>query len=74
MNLPQNVGKIDKYARISVGVALIALALSGTIGVWGYLGLVPLVTGLLKTCPAYTLLGINTDCGADAKACCKPKE
>ena len=74
MNLPKNVGKIDKYARISVGVALLALTVTGTIGFWGYIGLLPLVTGLLNTCPAYTLLGINTDCGTGTKACCKPKE
>lgn len=60
MNLPNNVGKTDKYARIGVGALLILLALTGTIGAWGYIGLVPLVTGLLNTCPAYTLLGINT--------------
>jgi hypothetical protein len=60
MSLPHNVGKIDKYARIGAGVALIALAATGTIGVWGYIGLIPLATGLLNTCPAYTLLGINT--------------
>lgn len=60
MNLPHNVGKIDKYARIGAGVALIALAATGAIGVWGYIGLIPLATGLLNTCPAYTLLDINT--------------
>lgn len=60
MNLPQNVGKTDKYARIGVGALLILLAVTGTIGAWGYIGLVPLATGLLNTCPAYTLLGINT--------------
>jgi hypothetical protein len=74
MNLPKNVGKIDKYARIGVGAALIALAATGVIGVWGYLGLVPLLTGLLNSCPAYTLLGISTDCGAGGTACEKNKE
>ncbi|GAB6047864.1 DUF2892 domain-containing protein [Methyloparacoccus murrellii] len=60
MNLPQNVGKTDKYLRIGAGLGLLALALSGIIGVWGYIGIVPLLTGLLNTCPAYSLLGINT--------------
>ncbi|MGM0615566.1 MAG: YgaP family membrane protein [Pseudomonadota bacterium] len=55
-----NVGGIDKIARIVIGALLIVLALTGTIGVWGWIGVVPLATGLLNTCPAYSLLGINT--------------
>ena len=55
-----NVGTIDRVVRIVAGLALIALALMGTIGVWGYIGIVPLFTGLFRTCPAYSLLGINT--------------
>ena len=55
-----NVGGIDKIARIVIGALLIILALTGTIGVWGWIGVVPLATGLLNTCPAYSLLGINT--------------
>lgn len=60
MNLPKNVGKLDKYARLGAGVALIGLAVTGTIGAWGFIGVVPLMTGLLNTCPAYTLLGVDT--------------
>ena len=60
MSLPHNVGKLDKYARIGAGIALIGLAATGTIGAWGFIGLVPLATGLLNTCPAYTLLGVDT--------------
>jgi hypothetical protein len=41
-------------------VALIGLALAGAIGVWGYLGIVPLVTGLLRSCPLYSVFGLNT--------------
>ncbi len=67
MTLPKNVGKIDKYVRIGVGFLLIVLAVTGTIGAWGYLGILPLVTGFLNTCPAYSLLGINT-CGTEHKA------
>ena len=55
-----NVGGIDRILRIVVGLALIALALTGTVGVWGWIGIVPLATGLFKFCPAYTLLGVNT--------------
>jgi len=56
-----NVGSIDRIIRILAGVALIAWALMGG-PVWAWIGVVPLATGLLKICPAYSLLGINT-CG-----------
>jgi hypothetical protein len=55
-----NVGGIDRILRIVVGLVLIALALTGTVGIWGWIGIVPLATGLFKFCPAYTLLGVNT--------------
>lgn len=55
-----NVGTIDKSLRIIVGIALIALAAFNVIGWWGYIGIVPLLTGLFNFCPAYTLLGMNT--------------
>ena len=60
MNLPQNVGKTDKYLRIGAGLGLLALALSGIIGVWGYIGIVPLLTGLFSTCPLYSIIGAST--------------
>ena len=55
-----NVGSIDRIVRVLIGLVLIGLTLSGTIGVWGWIGVVPLATGLIGWCPAYTLLGINT--------------
>lgn len=55
-----NVGGIDKILRIVVGIALIALAALGVIGVWGWIGVVPLLTGLVGFCPAYGLLGAST--------------
>lgn len=55
-----NIGTIDRALRIIVGIALIALAATGTIGLWGYIGVVPLATALLGWCPAYSLLGIKT--------------
>ena len=55
-----NVGGIDKILRIVVGMALIAMAALGVVGAWGWIGVVPLLTGLLGTCPAYSLLGVNT--------------
>lgn len=54
-----NVGGIDKIIRILAGVALIAWALMGG-PVWAWIGVVPLATGLLGWCPAYTLFGMNT--------------
>ncbi len=58
--MTSNVGGIDRILRIVLGVVLVALAATGTVGVWGWLGLVPLATGLLGWCPPYSLLGINT--------------
>ena len=55
-----NVGGIDRVLRIVAGLALIALTLAGTIGVWGWIGVVPLATGLFRVCPAYSLIGVNT--------------
>ena len=55
-----NVGSLDRVARIVVGVALIGATLMGAIGAWGWLGIVPLATGVFRFCPAYPLLGINS--------------
>lgn len=55
-----NVGTIDRVVRILVGVLLIALTLTGIIGLWGWIGLVPLATGVVRFCPLYPLLGIST--------------
>ncbi|MDP2417774.1 MAG: DUF2892 domain-containing protein [Hydrogenophaga sp.] len=58
--MTKNVGTIDRTIRIIVGLALIAAAASGTVGLWGYVGVVPLLTGLMGWCPPYKLLGFNT--------------
>ena len=55
-----NIGTIDRSLRIIAGLLLIGLSLSGVIGVWGWVGLVPLATGIFRFCPVYTLLGIKT--------------
>ena len=55
-----NVGGIDKILRIVVGIVLISLAALGIVGAWGWIGVVPLLTGLFSRCPLYPLLGINT--------------
>jgi hypothetical protein len=59
-----NIGYVDRIVRFVVGLALIALALGHIPGVsaqiWGWIGIVPLVTALFGVCPAYKLLGVNT--------------
>lgn len=55
-----NVGGLDRGARIVVGLALVGLTLAGTIGPWGWIGLVPLATGALGSCPLYTAFGISS--------------
>jgi len=55
-----NVGRLDRVLRVGAGLALIAATLAGLIGPWGWVGVVPLATGLLRTCPLYTLLGLRT--------------
>jgi len=55
-----NVGGLDRILRIVVGLVLITLAATGSVGAWGWIGVVPLVTGLIRWCPAYPLLGISS--------------
>jgi hypothetical protein len=55
-----NVGNTDRLLRVILGVALIALVFTGPTTPWGWLGLIPLATGLLRTCPLYALIGVNT--------------
>ena len=58
--MKHNVGGIDKVLRIIIGAALMILAATGSIGWWGWLGVIPLATGLMSSCMLYRLLGINT--------------
>ena len=55
-----NVGSIDKILRIIVGLVLLSLVFIGPQTAWGWIGIVPLATGLINWCPLYTLLGLNT--------------
>jgi hypothetical protein len=57
-----NIGNADRIARIILGVVLIALVFVGPKTAWGWIGLVPLLTGLVRWCPLYRLIGVNT-CG-----------
>jgi len=55
-----NVGNVDRALRVLLGSALVGLAAAGSIGAWGYLGVVPILTGLAAICPLYSILGIST--------------
>jgi hypothetical protein len=55
-----NVGGIDRILRLVLGLGLIGLTLSGTIGAWGWLGLVLVGTAAIGFCPLYPLIGLNT--------------
>ena len=55
-----NVGAGDRALRIIVGLALIVMAYTGTIGSWGWIGVIPLMTGIIKFCPMYAILGMKT--------------
>ena len=58
--MPRNEGNLDRLLRVIVGLVLIALAFVGPQTPWGWIGLVPLLTGIVGFCPAYSLLGIKT--------------
>lgn len=58
--MKSNVGSADRVLRIALGVGLLAIAFVGPRTPFGYIGLVPLLTGLFGTCPLYSVLGINT--------------
>ena len=56
----KNIGSTDRWIRIIVGVVLIVLTLTDTIGAWGWLGIIPLATALINFCPLYRLIGLST--------------
>ncbi|MBL8626344.1 MAG: DUF2892 domain-containing protein [Myxococcales bacterium] len=58
--LPRNEHSIERVVRVVLGLALLLLVVVGPKTPWGLLGLVPLATGLIGSCPAYTLFGIST--------------
>jgi hypothetical protein len=60
MKMTTNIGTVDRMLRLGLGILLIALTLFGVIGIWGWLGLVPIGTAFLKFCPAYAIFGFKT--------------
>jgi hypothetical protein len=65
MDMQKNVGGFDRALRIVVGLALIVATLMGAIGVWGWIGVIVLATGVIRFCPAYLPFGMST-CAAKA--------
>jgi hypothetical protein len=58
--MKRNEGTIDRAVRVGAGLGLIGLHVSGVLGAWAWIGLVPLLTGLAGTCPLYSIFGIST--------------
>ena len=56
----KNIGSVDRLTRIIIGIVLIALTINGNIGVWGWIGNVPLATALINFCPLYRILGFSS--------------
>jgi hypothetical protein len=61
-----NIGSADRALRMGIGVLLVGLAVTDVIGAWGYIGIVPLVTGAFRFCPACRLFGLDT-CAMDKR-------
>jgi len=61
-----NEGMLDRGLRVAGGLVLIGLAATGVVGAWGYIGVVPLLTGAVGMCPLYSMLGVNT-CQVDRR-------
>ena len=58
--LKRNEGTLDRALRIILGIVLLSLVFVGPMTPWGWVGLIPLVTGLIGSCPVYTILGLRT--------------
>jgi hypothetical protein len=56
----QNIGKTERVVRVIAGLGILSLAFVGPASAWGYMGIAPILTGLIGWCPPYTLLGIDT--------------
>jgi hypothetical protein len=65
--MKSNIGTFDRILRITVGLFLIIATTANLIGVWGWIGIIPLATGLLSFCPMYSVLGIRS-CGVQTDA------
>lgn len=61
MNFTKNMGSADRWARLAIGALLIILAITGTIGIWGWIGIILVGTAFMNFCPIYRVLGIKTN-------------
>lgn len=66
-----NEGTIDRVIRVVAGIALLALTVVGPKTLWGLVGIVPLATGLLGTCPLYSIVGLST-CPSNSRKTAMP--
>ena len=57
---PHNEGTVDRVLRVIAGVILVSLVFVGPKTPWGWIGVVPIITGLAGTCPVYTMFGLRT--------------
>jgi len=64
--MKKNVGMVERFIRVVVGLGVLSLAFIGPQSPWGYIGIVPILTGLIGWCPPYQLLGISTCCKTDS--------
>lgn len=62
-----NEHPVDRALRVLLGIVLLSLVFVGPRTAWGWLGLVPLLTGLVGSCPLYSLLGLRTCAGGQCK-------
>lgn len=60
MELTKNLGSLDRILRMVVGAAMIMLTIVGTIGAWGWLGAILVITPFFKFCPIYRIIGLKT--------------
>lgn len=58
--MKRNMGSLDRAIRLILGIALVAMAVTGTLGAWAWIGVVPIVTALVGNCPLYSVLGVRT--------------
>ncbi len=58
--LPRNVHNVERVVRVLIGIGILSLAFVGPESPWGYLGIIPITTGLIGTCPLYTVFGFST--------------
>ena len=64
MNFSRNLASWDRIARVVIGALLVLGALTGTIGIWGWVGVILLATAGMNFCPIYKIIGVKTctDC------------